>query len=143
MQYALIALGLGTLPTDDGAWPVFHNNRPDEPDDLIRVGGTAGRKLARIMLDGFVEEAHGIQIMVRSAALEDGSGKAEAVMLALDALTRYQVTVDTSELGNDPHTYLIHVVTRSTGVIPVGKEMPASKRHLHSLNVLAQIEQLT
>jgi len=134
IRYLLIDLGVGTLPSAAGGWPVFDYQEPDIPDDCITVYGT-GRKLrSRSQIDGAVVERYTFQIRVRSANPTDGSVKVRAIAIALDTSV-YQdtVVISTSQ-------YLIQAVSRSSGPLSLGKTR-GSKRNLFTINADASLRQ--
>ena len=77
LRYALIDLGVGTLPTDNGDWPIQVAAQSDTPDETLTIYDTLGIDDGRHMGDGERFEHHGIQIRVRGKASEHGLGKSQ------------------------------------------------------------------
>ena len=136
IRQLLVDKSLGVLPSADGDWPIFITQEPDTPDSVITLRETTSRLSGRSMPSGQVIEHYGIQIRVRDANHQDGFDKAEAIMIALDEdVLRETVTVD----GTD---YAIQSVSRSTGIVPLGKE-PTSNRDIFTINVTTALRQTT
>lgn len=133
----LIALGHGTAPSASGLWPIYHPDMPNAPDNAIVVRDTEGVNHGRAGPDAERAEHYGVQVLVRSNADDDTDGwvKANAVAIALDEdAFDASVTIGAS-------TYCVYTINRTGPVIPLGKELPPSKRYLFSINALASIRQ--
>jgi hypothetical protein len=135
IQRVLIAHGLGADPPA-GPWPVYAAHEPDGPDDAVTVFDTAGTGDGRSMLDGTPWFHYGFQVRVRAVDHLSGWRKADAIRTAL-ATAVYRETI---VLG--PDQYLMHAVTALGDVLVLGKEVPASKRRLFTLNATTWIEVL-
>lgn len=136
VRYLLIAQGLGTLPSAGAGWPVFASAEPDSPDSVITVYDTEGRLDAHEMVGGVGCEHHGVNIRVRDARQETAFAKARTIAVALDEdVYDGSVTISTS-------VYLVHAVTRTGGVLPVGRE-PETDRSVFTLNAVADLRQTT
>ena len=133
VQRLIVSLGLGTLPSAAGSWPVYATAEPQDPDNVITVYDTAGQSDGRSMIDGELFEHNGIQVRVRATTHEVGWPKADAIQTGL-ALSVYDETVTI-----DGTAYLIHSINRIGQVIPIGKETPLSKRSVFTINALALI----
>jgi hypothetical protein len=134
VRMVLIAEGQGTLPTSPpGAWPIYAHNEPTSPDNCITLYDTDGRQHGRTGPDRERQEHYGVQIRIRARDGESGFVKAHAVAVALDAL------IDYDSLTIDGTRYIVHSVTRTSGVISLGKEMAQSKRHLYTVNAIVSI----
>ena len=129
-------LGLGAapeIPTADN-WPVYASHHPDTPDDSICLFDTEGRLQGRTQVDGEMHIHHGLQIRVRSLDYS-GYAKAQQLAHALDTeVLRLAVVVDS-------HSYLVHCLTRTTDVLPLGFEQ-GSRRRLWTVNFLVAISTL-
>ena len=136
MRWLIIAQGQGTDPDDAAAWPVFATSEPDNPDNCITVKNTAGRDSGRVMQDGERQVHYGFQVRVRSLTAKAGFAKASAIAINLDQNV-YDVTITI-----DSNDYLVHSVTRTTDVLDIGKDVPGSKRSLHTLNGIVTINQV-
>lgn len=124
----LVSAGLGTDPSDDGGWPVFATSEPDSPDEVITVYDTTGKSDGRLHVTGESTAHFGFQIRVRSLLPADGWLKADSIRNWL-ALGVYQ---DNVTLGSK--NYLVHAATNIGQVLSLGKEVPASRRSLFTLN---------
>lgn len=129
----LVNLGVGTLPSAGGTWPISADQRLDTPDNVMTVNDTDARKDGRSMPTGEVFEHPGIQIEVRSGTRGAGFTKAKAVATLLDEEV-YNETVTISG-----KSYTITNVSRSGGVMSLGKETPTSKRYLFTINAVVTI----
>ncbi len=131
LSRVLIALGQGVDPPDPGVaatWPIYYANEPPSPDNCITVYDTAGLKMGRHQIDGEVQERHGIQVRVRSKDHDVGYLKARAIAQALDTEVYQELTTIDSD------SYITHSFSRSGDVVPLGKEVAASKRSLFTVN---------
>lgn len=137
VRQLLVDLSLATTPEDGGAWPAYVGRVPDSPDEAMILTDTAGIDHGRTAPDGVRHEHHGFQIMLRARTHEDGYPKARAVAVALDEDVSLASVVVRSA------TYLVHTITRTTDVIPLGRESPASDRRLFTINALVALRQTT
>ena len=137
IQQLLIDLELGTAVADEGAWPVYASRLPDTPDPAIAAIDTVGKKQGRTMIDGEVQENPGVQILIRAASSTTGWTKARAIAVALDEEVNLDyVTIDGS-------VYLVYNVSRTSGPMALGKDVPNSKRNLFSVNATVTLRQTT
>lgn len=135
IRYLLISLGLGTLPEDGAAWPIYCDQEPDRPDNCLTIYNTAGRDNGRVMINGERQEHHGFQVRIRAVTPVVGYPKARAIAVAMDQdVNRDSITIGYSE-------YLIHSISRTTDVFSLGEEVPASKRKIYTVNAVATLEQ--
>ena len=131
----LIDLSLGTLPTNNTAWPVFRSNQPDSPDNSICVFDTENELQGRRQTDGVTIEFYGILIRVRGVDYSTGFNKAKDIAHQLDT----EVLRDDVTIGSD--TYRVQAVTRRGGVLSLGSELGVSRRRLFTINAVASIYQ--
>lgn len=130
----LVDLGLGTLPEDDGAWPIFDQAEPESPDNCITIFDTEGRTHGRIMATGQLVEHYGIQIRVRSNRRNDGKAKVRAIEYAVDRSIRLNTVSLAEDTGTATANYTVWSFNRTTQVLPLGFESPTSKRMLWTIN---------
>lgn len=131
----LIDEGQGTTPSDGSAWPVYFSQEPDKPDSVITVYDTVGIKNGRHQIDGEVQEHHGFLVRIRAATARAGFTKARAIAVALDeSVRRDSVTVESSN-------YKVYSVTRISGPLSLGKDVPTSNNDLFTINAVAAIRQ--
>ena len=142
IQQALIDGSMGSLPSAEDDWPIYSDNEPDSPDDLIFVSDTTGIVEGRTGPDGETIEQEGIQITVRSAHPREGFVKARAIAKWIDDQDKYNVTL-LETTGTGEHTYRIEALNRVGSVMPIGREQNASKRYLTVANYLAAINETT
>ena len=135
LRYLLIDLGLGTLPSSAGVWPVYATKEPDSPDSCITVYDTEGTRDGRTMANGEVQQHYGAQVRVRAPTHALGHAKANAVAEALDK----QVWLDTVTIGSS--VYMVYAVSRRSGPFSLGEESPTSKRVIFTLNVTIAVRQ--
>lgn len=135
LRYMLIDLGLGTLPTDAGSWPVFATFEADTPDNAITTYNEAPIHLGRSQISGLVYERYGMQIAVRAVDNNTGWNKIYTIAATLDqSVYEYHISISSS-------TYTVHSCSRSSGPIDAGKGKPVSKRNLFTLNITAMINE--
>lgn len=140
LRYLIIDLGLGALPSSGSTWPVYAVAMPDTPDNLVMVTDTAGRQGGREMVHGERAEHPGWQVMVRCNEPRAAVAKANAIAMAFDAVRWNSVAVQ--ELSGTTQTiYTVHAITRTSGVLPIGRETPASGRHLVTVNGIVSLRQ--
>lgn len=128
----LIQKSLGAAPPST-SWPIYATNEPDSPDNVVTVYDTDGVGHGRTGPDRERQEHHGIQIRIRSTTPDGGYAKARAIAVACDSAISY----DTVVIG--AQTYQVQVVTRTGDVIPLGKEVAASKRSLFTINAIVAL----
>lgn len=136
IRYLLIDLGSGTLPTDNGAWPVYTANEPDLPDNCITTFNTTGSVQGRLQMNGLFVEKPGVQVRVRGISHQIGFAKGKTIEFKLDT----EVYRDVVNIG--ANQYLVHAVTRSANLIFAGKDATSSKRFIFTLNLLVNLSQL-
>lgn len=134
LRYLLVNLGLGTLPTASGSWPIGVDHEPDKPDNAITIYDTAPKMQGRRMTDGIMQEHYGVQIRVRCIAHATGVAKAQAFVTALDQ------TIENNSITVGSDTYIVYAVTRTTGVLSIGRE-PQTNRPLFTINAVVALRQ--
>ena len=133
VQQLLVDLSQGTLPSAAGSWPIAAGEQLDTPGSAVFVRGTEALTQGRSMLDGYVYEKHGIQVLVRDTRYEDGDAKARVIAIALDGVKLQTVTISAC-------VYVVALFQRTGGVMDLGKERQTS-RPLFSVNGYATIRQ--
>jgi hypothetical protein len=140
LQQLLIDLGKGTDPTGSSDWPIFYANEPDNPDSLIVVLDTVGRKDGRSMIGGEVFEHHGTNILVRSAKHPLGYAKIDSIAKALDEDVLNSVVTLTAVTGTSTAQYIINSISRDS-TRSLGKGPTPSNRNFFDLNALISLRQ--
>jgi hypothetical protein len=141
VRQLLVDLSFATMHTDGGAWPAYVGRVPDSPDEMMVLTDTAGRDSGRTSPDDERQEHYGFQVMLRANTHEEGYAKANEIAIALDKYTTLEgVSIDNAGTAGDS-VYLIYAITRTTGVIPLGRESPASDRRLFTINALVALRQ--
>jgi hypothetical protein len=130
----LIDLNLANIHTSD-TWPVRSYSEPEEPDNHITVFDTTGVIQGTLQPSGELIEFVGCQIKIRSNGIPEGRIKADNIAIALDGLALREVTL-THKVTQQEITYVIPSVNRTGSIIPVGFDKPASKRFIHTINLL-------
>lgn len=143
IRQLLIDLGVGTVPSALGNWPIHVAREPDKPDSAITVYNTTGRDHGRTMNDGERQEHLGIQVRVRDMNHDDGFEKAQAVAMVLDQTVRLNTVTVSDRVGTGSATYTVYSVSRTTGVIIVGEERPDSRRNIFTINAVVSLRQTT
>lgn len=139
----LIDLGMATAPSAGGDWPAYVAQEPDTPDSVITVYDTAGTTGGRLQTSGETVEQHGFQVRVRDANHFEGYEKARAIAVALDESVANAVVSVGDDVGTGSDTYIVYAVTRKGGIISLGKESPASKRSIFTINAVVALRQET
>lgn len=130
----LLELELGFDYADDAtSWAVFTDGEPDLPDNCITVYGTQGRDEGSEMVQGERAEHHGVQIRIRSKTHTQGYVKARDIASAMDRNSHF-INLVLEDIG-----YLVWKVTRTTDVLPLGKDAPNSKRNLFTINAVVSV----
>lgn len=137
IRLALVAFGHAThpdnTPPSNQNWPCYFDDRPDTPDNLLSIYDTEGRDEGRTQIDGERQELYGIQITVRASDKNVGWRKIERIKEWMDTeFYRQTYTIQGS-------SYLVQSINRTSGIIRMGREMPASRRYLYSLNGVCHI----
>lgn len=138
----LVAKGAGVDGGSDplGLWPVFYDEEPTDPDSCVTVGNTSPVRDDATMPDGEVYERQGVMIRVRSSDGDLGYTKAESLKQLVDA---YGSMLDSPAVFTlDGTRYKIHRIMRTTGVIAVGRTLPASDRLAWTVNALVNLRKL-
>lgn len=135
LAQALVDLGLGVAPDvrDPARWSVFYGGEPPTPDEVITVRHVVGLDNGTTMWDGTLQEFYGLQVRVRASDEDSGWSRANAVMVALHALTNRYVSVDGVP-------YLLASAGPRGGVNSLGKADPTSALTLFTVNLLAAID---
>ena len=141
IRHLLIDLGLGTLPTDAGSWPIYATITPETPDSAITITDTESLYEGRDHTSGEVQEHHGIQIAVRDANHVDGYVKMDAIKIAIDQTVRNDSVPVPDASGTGSTTYVVHCISRKSGILVAGKGATGSKRHLFTINAVAALRQ--
>jgi len=137
LRYLMIELGLGTLPSANGSFPVYVDQEPDKPDSAITLFDTTGRSQGKDHPTGELQRHPGIQIKVRTARASTAYTKADAIVVSLtESVDKETVSVETS-------SYSVQSVTVTSGPIRLGKETLTSKRNSFTINVVISLRQLS
>lgn len=133
----LIALGLGTDPLTQQAWPMFSTNEPSSPDQCITVYDTAGIDDGRTF-EGDRTIHHGVQVRVRSNVHGPNGGyaKSQTIAVALDASVYY------TAISVGVNNYIVYSVARTSDVLAIGKQTPVSKRSIFTFNALVTMRRI-
>lgn len=139
----IIASGLVTDPSLSPmqAWPCYATDEPDSPDSVITVYDTQGRDDGRSMIDGERYEHHGFQIRVRAPTHRIGQLKAQQIKVVLDQAVVHR-TVTFNDQNGTSRSYDVPCVSRTSDVIPLGKDTPSTKRRLFTINAVCPIGEL-
>lgn len=141
VRHALINYGQGTLPSSNGAWPIFVFQEPDIPDDAVTVYDTSGKVEGRHHNDGEVCQHEGIQIRVRSASPLDGNTKLRSIVEACDKqLINIDVSIAKTD-GTGTAIYRLNNLSRTGTILSLGKDSPGTKRSLFTINYLLSVRQ--
>ncbi len=141
LRQLLIDLSIGSDPTPwatgtGTTWPAFASNEPSSPDDCLTTYDTLGQDDGQSMIDGELWAHLGLQLRIRSTDHPTGWQKANAARVALSQSVHLRaVTIS-------PNSYLVWAVTKIGQILAIGKQSPASKRSLFTLNMQMAVRQL-
>jgi hypothetical protein len=136
IQYLIIQLTEGTLPSNSLAWPIYRFNLPNTPDNCGAVFDTTNITQSRSQINGEYAERLATQLQIRGNSYQAGKTKIEAIAKAFDEdVYNTIVTIDST-------SYLIQNVGRTSGVLSLGKDEPNSNNYLFTLNNLSTITEL-
>jgi hypothetical protein len=130
VAHLLVQLGLGTLAS--GTWPIYVNNEPDSPDNVITCYDFLGLQHGRTMPDGERQHHDGVQIRVRAMRFTFGWAKVRDISLAIDRVSGCGIQIDIAE-------YNVQSIM-SGGIVRLGTE-PTSKRQLWVINCQMSVRQ--
>lgn len=137
LRWLLVSTGTVSDPAANADWPCYCSQEPNSPDRVVTTFDTDDRILGREQLDGGLLERFGVQIRVRSNRHTDGWAKSDSIRHELDReILRETITVGSS-------VYCVQSFRRTSGVIDLGKEVGASKRHLFTINGLLTVEKVS
>ncbi len=134
VQQLLVDLGLATLPSTNGAWPVYNGRAVDQPDEIVVAVTTAGVTQGRDQTSGETEGHAGVSLTIRSTNYANARAKANAIDKAVDEdVLRATVTIGSSN-------YLVQALTKQQPTPnDIGTE-PETRRNLFTINLLAAIQ---
>jgi hypothetical protein len=131
----IIQLGYGNDPPTV-PWPVGVDTELGEPDNVITVMNTEGRSDGSNMVTSERDEHYGISVRIRAATPQPAWDKANEIGVAFDEVVRnVGVTID-------GQNYLVGVIRKTSGPIPIGKEIPATKRSICTLNAVLTVRKV-
>ena len=136
IRYLMIGLGLGTLPTSNGNWPISVAKELDNPDNAITVYDTTGSDDGRSMIDGELFGHSGIQIRLRSRTYTAGYAKMDAIQTEL----AQNVSQRTVSVGSN--LYTVWSCSRIGDIIPLGTDEGSSKRYLFTMNLFCSLKKV-
>ena len=129
-------LGEASTPTASPSWSVYVGAEPNAPDSAVTVYDTEGSIAGFTQPDGEAQEYHGIQVRVRASDYATGYARARAIAVGFDEdVNRDNVTVDSVN-------YCVCSVTRTSDVLSLGADKPASRRQLFTINARANVRKL-
>lgn len=134
----LINRSLANVYNTPSTWPAFVGNKPDSPDNLIVVNETTGTQDGRDMNSGAYFDRKGLQILVRSNTYPVGEAKSRDIMKDFTETITFPLIFQ----ADSTEYYRINNITRTSGPIPIGREMEASKRYQFTVNFLVSLEWL-
>lgn len=138
----LVDLSVGSLPSlSTTFWPIYVARTPDTPDSVITITDVESVKNGRVMVNGEVQEHHGIQIAVRDPDFRIGYDKAREVAITLDETVYLNLVSMDDSTGTGTSTYLVQSASRVGGVISAGKDVATSKRNLFTINAVVSLRQ--
>ncbi len=132
-----VLVDLGHAADIGSAWPAYVSFLPDLPHEAVCVYDTAGRPDGRLMVGGTRIEHQGIQIRVRGLNYPTTWLKANQIALALDTMGQVLALVE------DDGAYVIHDVSRTGAILPVGfDEQEKRRRYYFTINAVVTIPNL-
>lgn len=135
VRHLLIQLGHGENPTPTATpdWSIYVASEPNSPDAVVTVYDTEGRIDGTSNPDGEAQEYFGVQVRVRAEDHPTGYAKARAIADSMDR----DVWRDTATVGGT--SYCVQSIARTSSVLALGTDKPAGRRHLFTINALAEI----
>lgn len=115
----LVDSGLGA---EEEPWRAFVSFLPDEPYDALCVYDTASKLDGRLLGTGEQIEHPGVMVWVRGPIFPEAWEKVRAIAIAMDAVRNVTVSMDADT------SYMIHNVSRTGSVKPLGVEEEGSRR---------------
>lgn len=137
IRKALIAAGAGTDPAAAQPWPVYADNEPSSPDNVVTLFETAGISDGRTMVDGEAQVHLGVQARVRGRTGDVGRVRADLIRSKFESV--YSMVV---VLANPTASYYLHCFARIQPVIPLGDESPDSKRKIFTVDATVALTPL-
>lgn len=142
IQEMLLNLGYGVRSNDgiaaDSTYTIYATALPDSPDGVIVVYDTQGLDFGRTTPDSERQQHYGVQILVRGSRYQETYAMCQRMGLSLDTVYSQSVQVISPTA-----TYLVHAVTRTGTVLPLGTDSPKSKRRLFTINATASIKRIS
>lgn len=125
--------------TPGGAWPVYTDNEPTSPDNVVTVYLAGdGPNHGRTNPDGQMQGPESIQIRIRCKDYRTGYTKADSIRTFIESPSqgayRQDVTIGAIR-------YTIHSFCKISNVIPLGKESPTSVRRVFVINCYVTVDQ--
>lgn len=136
IQYLLVQGGVGVAFDATGDWRVFSHLIDPEPDQGIWVFSTQGIINGRSQRTGEYSEHYGIQVRTRGKNPEEAHLKAQEIEDYFSRTVK-RTTVVIPTTGS----FLIHAITKTSPLIPLGRE-EKNRRSEYSSNFTATIEEL-
>ena len=134
LRWVLVAAGVVGDPRISGVlWPCYTSLEPNLPDECVTTFDTNNRDQGRIQIGGKRQEHYGVQIRIRSKTHSSGWPKADTIKETLDQ----SILRDTIIIGSS--TYCVHAVSRTSGVLELGKELAVTKRHVFTINCVVDV----
>lgn len=116
-------------------WPGYAEAEADGQDDEVTITTTTGNDDGRTE-DGELQQHYGVQVAVRSGDKRSGYTKAMSLRAWLSE------TMRAAKPTLDGVTYLVMNGAKIGQVLPLGWDMPATARKMHTFNLTLPIRQL-
>jgi hypothetical protein len=146
MRAALVSMGLCLSPVSVQAeptgtvWPAYATNEPSSPDSVVTCYDTADVGHGRDMITGERTSHRGVQIRVRSQYYAAGFKQAQNLAINTDEnIWQMQVSITTAA---GTATYIIWNVSRTSQVIPIGRDTPRTQRRIFTINTLMAVTRI-
>lgn len=135
IQHYLVAQAIGTDPTAGADWSCFYSMMPDTPDKCLAVYDSESVLQGRFQIDGAYYERYGVQVLVRTSPTAVSVGWRKCKEITED----FEKTVNRSYVPYGGDTYRLHAISRTSAILPLGRESPSSFRFLFSMNFLVNM----
>lgn len=144
IRQLLVDLGVGSLPTDNISNPISIENEPNSPDNVITIYTTTSVLQGRNQNNGEMNEFYGIQIRIRNSDIQNGWIKAKKIQNEIDTVVNRNTVSIADTTGTSTSSYLVHAITRTSGILSIGKEGQESRggrtdRNLFTINAIVSI----
>ncbi len=133
LRSALIASIKFTLPSTNGAWPLYVTTEPEKPNQCATLFDTTPVIDGVVQQTGEIMQHYGLQLRIRDPDYSTGWAKANDIRDLLPLLKQLTVVISGT-------SYFLEAAVVTSGVIPLG--MDDKRRELFTLNFLVTVKEI-